>query len=350
MSDQKLHIAEYIWLDGAKPTQQMRSKTRILPQNGKSLSLDFFPQWSFDGSSTWQAKGNDSDLNIKPVTFVPDPIRGNNSSLVLCEVLNPDGTPHETNKRRELEALMKKQGSQHEPWIGFEQEYTLYKGRKPLGWPDFGYPAPQGPFYCSVGAEVAFGRDLAEEHLNKCMEANLMVYGLNAEVMPGQWEFQIGYRGADNESPDPLTCSDHLWLARWLIHRICEDSNVNVSFDCKPIKGDWNGAGLHTNFSTTAMRNSQTGMDTLNGAIEKLKASHMEHIAVYGAGLEDRLTGLHETSPITEFTGGIADRGSSIRIPRPVADSGKGYFEDRRPGANADPYEVSAKLVKNVCV
>ncbi len=344
-----IHIAEYLWLDGAKPTQQLRSKTRLIPGETGSVDLDFFPQWSFDGSSTFQAQGGDSDLLLQPVSYYPDPTRGEGHFLVMCEVLNPDGSPHESNTRARLRQLMEKGGKDVEAWIGYEQEYTLYQGRIPLGWPDFGYPAPQGPFYCSVGSEVAFGRDLAETHLAACLEAGLFIYGLNAEVMPGQWEFQIGYRGDDSEVADPLTCSDQLWVARWLIQRICEEDGVTASFDCKPVKGDWNGAGLHTNFSTKEMRTKGSGMAAIEKAMTNLEKRHMDHIKVYGAGLSERLTGAHETSPIDEFTWGIADRGRSIRIPRPVANNGYGYLEDRRPGANADPYQISTELLRSIC-
>src|SRR5262249_46191093 len=141
-----------------------------------------------------------------------------------------------------------------EPWIGFEQEYVLFKGQRPLGFPAGGEPAPQGPYYCSVGADAAFGRPIVEAHTRACIAAGIRIYGINGEVLPGQWEFQVGYRGIEGESADPLTVSDHLWLARWLMFRIAEDFNVVPSFAAKPVKGDWNGSGMHTNFSTRATR------------------------------------------------------------------------------------------------
>lgn len=345
----KLSKVTYIWIDGAVPTQTLRSKTRILPYNGKMFAPSDLPEWNFDGSSTNQASGHESDLTIKPVCVVKDPIMGEGNFLAMCEVLNPDGTPHPTNKRHRLVQLMENGGKKHDPWIGFEQEYTLFKGQQPLGWPDRGYPAPQGPFYCGVGADEVFGRHLVDEHAQACIDAGLMIYGINAEVMPGQWEFQIGYRGIDSESADPVTVCDHLWLARWLLYRLGEEYDISAKLHPKPVKGDWNGAGKHTNFSTTETRDPKKGMDAIAQAIKALEARHKEHIAVYGADLELRLTGRHETAPIDKFMAGVGHRGASVRIPQPVAAKGYGYLEDRRPGANANPYEVAGMLVETIC-
>lgn len=343
-----LSQATYIWLDGAEPTQTLRCKMRVLQHPKGSMTISDFPEWGFDGSSTNQACGHDSDLILQPVFFVQDPLRDTGSYLVLCEVLNPDGTPHATNKRARLRDLMKT-CIEHEPWIGFEQEYTLFKGTQPLGWPDRGYPAPQGPFYCGVGADEVFGRDIVETHAQACIDANLMIFGTNAEVMPGQWEFQIGYRGLSNESADPITVADHLWVARWLLYRIGEECDISAKLHPKPVRGDWNGAGKHTNFSTKAMRDPKTGMTAINDAIEALRANHQAHIKVYGHGIEERLTGRHETASYKEFSSGIGHRGASVRIPRSVSNAGYGYIEDRRPCANANPYEVAAILLESIC-
>jgi glutamine synthetase len=341
--------AEYIWIDGASPTQKLRSKTRIMPELG-SPKLTDFPIWNFDGSSTYQSAGDNSDLMLHPVCFVNDPIRGEGNFLVMCEVMNEDSTPHESNARSKLRAVLDAGAAKEDPWFGFEQEYTLFRGRDPLGWPKGGYPAPQGPFYCGVGADEVYGRPLVEKHTDACIDAGLMIYGTNAEVMPGQWEFQIGYRGFKGESANPLTVSDHLWISRWLLYRLGEDFNINATLHPKPVKGDWNGAGAHTNFSTNATRDEATGMDAIKVAITKLKKRHVEHIAVYGAGLSDRLTGQHETCSIDDFRSGVADRGASIRIPRHVSENGHGYLEDRRPGANADPYRVCEAILRTVCI
>lgn len=345
-----LSLTEYIWLGGGSVhIRELRSKACVqeLPDNPK---ITDFKEWSFDGSSTNQADGGDSDCILKPVTFVKDPIRGEGNYLVLAEVYDPDGeTVHASNSRAQLRAVLDAGGEAQEPWFGFEQEYTLFKNGAPLGWPEKGFPAPQGPYYCGVGAEEIFGRQVAEAHAKACMEAGLMYYGMNAEVMPGQWEYQVGYRGAKNESGDALKISDHAYFARWLLYRVAEDFEIEVSLKNKPVQGDWNGAGMHTNFSTKDIRDNVKGRDAIKAAVDALGEKHAEHIAVYGFGNNERLTGLHETCDINTFKAGAADRGASIRIPRNVELQGYGYLEDRRPGANSDPYLVAARIVTTVC-
>ena len=344
-----LSQATYIWIDGAQPTHTLRSKVRIIEHPDDPIKLSNFPEWGFDGSSTNQAEGHDSDLILEPACFVLDPLTQGMNYLVLCEVMNPDGTPHKTNKRAVLREVMDNGAAAFDPWLGFEQEYTLFQGQTPLGWPERGYPAPQGPFYCGVGADEVFGRELVDAHTLACMDAGIMIFGTNAEVMPGQWEFQIGYRNISSESADPVTVSDHLWLARWLLYRIGEDYDVSATLHPKPVKGDWNGAGKHTNISTKQMRDPATGRKAIDDAIIRLEKHHNEHITVYGHGLGERLTGEHETAHLSQFTAGVGDRSASIRIPRSVETKGCGYLEDRRPGANANPYDVSIALLTAIC-
>ena len=327
--------AEYIWIDGTDPSPSLRSKTRVLPDGTTD-----FPIWGFDGSSTNQAPGENSDCVLRPVYSCPDPVRGGNDVLVMCEVLLPDMTPHPTNTRAAC-AVVAEKFADEEAWFGIEQEYTLFEadGQQPLGFPEGGFPGPQGPYYCAVGANNIFGREISEAHASACIEAGIGIAGTNAEVMPGQWEFQVGPLG-------PLEVSDQLWVSRWLLHRVAEEYDVVVSIDPKPVLGDWNGAGCHTNYSTKSMRESY---QPIVDACEALGKNIQEHISNYGAGNENRLTGAHETQRIDQFSYGVSDRGASIRIPWQVEVDQKGYLEDRRPASNMDPYLVTRLIVQTTC-
>lgn len=331
-------IAEYVWIDGYSPTSGLRSKAKVIA--GPVKSLADIPEWGFDGSSTRQAEGKSSDCALVPVAYVKDPIRGGKNILVMCEVMNADGSVHPSNTRARLRELAATHAAQ-KPLFGIEQEYTLYVGDRPAGWPKRGYPAPQGDYYCAVGAEKVAARALVERHLDACLKAGIAICGVNAEVLLGQWEYQIGPVGA-------LEVSDHLWLARWLLERLGEDMGISVNLEPKPVKGDWNGTGAHTNFSTKKMR-AAGGLKEIERACEKLRARHEAHIAVYGADNDKRLTGHHETCSIREFRHGVSDRGASVRIPLGTAKAGRGYLEDRRPAANMDPYRVCAALLETIC-
>ena len=323
---------EYIWLDGYKPEPNLRSKTKVLEMDFFHGDIKSLPIWSFDGSSTQQAEGHSSDCLLKPVRVVPDPER-KNSFLVMCEVLTPEGAPHATNTRALIE-------DDPDFWFGFEQEYVLTIEGLPLGFPKQGYPRPQGPYYCSVGLGNCAGRDIVEEHFDLCLDAGLDITGINAEVMLGQWEFQCFGKGAKR-------AADDLWLTRYLLHRVTEKHGVEVEFHPKPIQGDWNGSGMHTNFSNRDMR-EVGGKELIEEICDKFAVAHQEHIAVYGSDNEKRLTGLYETQSIDKFSYGVSDRGASIRIPVSTAQGWKGYLEDRRPASNADPYRVVARIIQTV--
>ena len=329
--------AEYIWIDGNEPTAEMRSKTKILA-DGDEPGI-----WGFDGSSTNQATGDNSDVVLLPRFQCPDPIRGGNNLLVLCETALPETLePHPTNTRAAAVAAYEKYKG-HEPLFGMEQEYTMLDPVTgwPAGFPEHGYPRPQGPYYCGVGAVKITGRDIVEDHMKLCMHAGLAISGINAEVMPGQWEFQIG-------PVDTVTVADHIWMARYLMYRLGEKHHLEISLEAKPMPGDWNGAGMHTNFSTKEMRDNY---DAIIAAAEALGAPGKPevHLAGYGIGIEERLTGEHETQRFDQFSYGVSDRGASVRIPWQVAQDKKGYIEDRRPNANADPYVVAALMTETVC-
>lgn len=350
---------EYIWLDGSQP-QQLRSKTKITTEEILlDNNVENYSMWSFDGSSTLQAKAGKSentDCILKPVFICDDPFRGTPNKLVLCEVLNPDGSPHKTNNRRKLQRTVKLLGidilsKTESPWFGWEQEYTLtHKPLSPfaegiglpLGFEPGLVPRPQGDYYCGIGADTVIGREIVEEHMDKCIEIGLDISGINAEVLLGQWEYQIG-------PVNSLNGSDQLWMSRYILERVAERHNVNVSLHPKPIKGDWNGTGCHVNFSTKEMR-QPGGINLIMASMEKLQKKHIEHIEVYGLHNEERLTGAHETSGINDFSYGHSTRDTSIRIPAQAQIDGRGYFEDRRPASNCDPYLVSNRMLTTVLV
>jgi len=324
---------EYIWLDGDVPTQGLRSKTQVRDNFGGTL--EECPMWSFDGSSTGQADGSKSDCLLKPVAIFPDPDRAN-GYLVMCEVLNSDGTPHSTNSRARID------DDDEDFWFGFEQEYFLWDPdtNLPPGFPHAGYPRPQGPYYCSVGARNAYGRAIIDEHLDQCLAAGINVEGINAEVAAGQWEFQVFAKGADN-------AGDQTWVARYLLERTAEKYGLAIEWHPKPLGDtDWNGSGMHANFSNGVMRES--GKEEIFTKIcEGFGKNIQRHISVYGAHNDQRLTGKHETQSIDTFSYGVSDRGASIRIPiGTVEDGWKGRLEDRRPASNACPYAVAAAIVK----
>ena len=323
---------EYIWLDGLRPTQSLRSKTRVESDFGGTL--EECPMWAFDGSSTEQADGSTSDLLLKPVAIYPDPAR-NNGYLVMTEVLNSDRSPHESNGRSTIE-------DDSDFWFGFEQEYFLWdpETNLPPGFPRGGYPAPQGPYYCSVGAMNAYGRDCVEDHLNQCLDAGINVEGINAEVAAGQWEFQVFSKGAKD-------AGDQTWIARYLAERNAESYGLAINWHPKPLgPTDWNGSGMHANFSNSTMRESG-GEELFTAICDTFGVNIRRHIDVYGAENEQRLTGHHETQSIDTFSFGLYDRGASIRIPVATVEAGwKGRLEDRRPASNADPYKVASAIIQ----
>jgi glutamine synthetase len=312
------------------------------------------------------------------VRIYKDPFRGGNNLLALCETYKPEGNgvitplahiPTEdkygvtgnNTRHLALKVFDNAEVKAEEPWFGIEQEYILFHndGVTPLGWPKKGFPSPQGPYYCAAGANNSFGRDVAEAHMKACLAAGIKISGINGEVFPGQWEYQVGpCLGIES--------GDDMWMSRYIMHRVCEKFDVIVTFEPKPVKGDWNGSGAHTNYSTKSMRDPKIEYtyvstfgpykgQTLKGAFAKMiegiermgkPGKAMEHILVYGPGFKDRLTGAHETSRYDEFSYGVANRGASVRIPREAEHNGYGYFEDRRPSAGMDPYLVTAKIAE----
>ncbi|CAH2103806.1 unnamed protein product [Euphydryas editha] len=330
-------LATYVWIDGTGEHLRCKDRTlNFIPKAPKDL-----PVWNFDGSSTGQAEGHNSDTFLIPRAIYKDPFRRGNHIMVMCDTYKYNMEPTETNNRIKCQEAYDR-CKDEEPWFGIEQEYILLDSDlRPFGWPPGGFPPPQGPYYCGVGANKVFARDLVEAHYRCCLFAGVPICGTNAEVMPSQWEFQVGPSVG-------VTAGDDLWMARYILHRLAEEYGVIVSFDPKPVQ-DWNGSGAHTNFSTKKMR-EENGIIEIEKAIDKLSKVHMKHIKVYdprgGKDNERRLTGLHETASINDFSAGVASRASSIRIPRNVAEEKKGYLEDRRPASNCDPYSVIDALMR----
>lgn len=338
--NKSVQIAEYVWI-GAKG--MLRSKARIFPN--QISSVKDIPLWNFDGSSTGQAIGKFSDITLMPARIYPDPFRGGNNILVLCECYEDHklSQANKSNTRHLLREVIKGK-EHHEMLSGIEQEYVLYdvNTNMPYKWKEHQNPGagPQGPYYCGIGGDRAFGRPVVEEHMKLCLEMGMSFGGINAEVMASQWEFQIG-------TEEPLLVADDLWMARYILERITENYGVYVNYHPKPHLGDWNGSGGHVNFSTKEMR-QEGGLEVIKKSLKKLELSHIEDLEHYGEHNNKRLTGHHETASMKNFTWGIGDRGSSIRINRHVADAGKGYFEDRRPASNLDPYLVLTRIIKSV--
>jgi len=332
MSKYKL---EYIWLDGKRPIPELRGKT-LMKEFATAPTLAVLPNWGFDGSSTMQAEGKSSDCVLKPVALYPDASR-KNAYIVLNEVMHADGTPHPSNARATIL-------HDEDFWVGFEQEYFLYKDGRPLGFPKDGHPTtPQGPYYCGVGYKYmgSLARSIVEEHLEMCLAAGINHEGINAEVAKGQWEFQIFAKGS-------AKAADDLWIARYLMMRLCEKYEVDMELHCKPIRGDWNGSGMHCNFSTQYLR-EVGGKEYFDALMKAFEGNIAAHIAVYGPDNELRLTGLHETQAIDKFSYGLSDRGASIRMPINFIKQGyKGYLEDRRPNSQGDPYQIVSQILKTI--
>ena len=313
---------EYVWLDGYTPEPNLRSKIKIV-----DYPINFIkdiPEWGFDGSSTKQAEGYSSDCYLKPVRMY----KSYDRIYVFCEVMDNKNNAHETNDRAKL-------GKEDESfWVGFEQEYFIRSAHNQniLGFDSGTMIDPQGKYYCGVGGQIV-GRNIVEEHLDMCLECGIGIEGINAEVALGQWEYQIFAKGK-------LLAADDLWMSRYFLYKIAEKYGYQIELHPKPLViGEWNGSGLHTNFSNKIMREvgGEQYFKSIFNVFESRKNVHMKN---YGSDNELRLTGKYETQSINKFSWGISDRGASIRVPMSTAKEWKGYVEDRRPASNANPYKI----------
>ena len=326
-------ILEYVWLDGYR-TPNLRSKIKVMDWDGTGVNLVDVPEWNFDGSSTRQAPGSDSECLLRPVRIYRN---GGPRCVVLCEVINPDGTPHRTNQRAKLRDTLDNTEEQRF-WWGFEQEYFITKDFKPLGFPDGGYPKPQGLYYCGVGNNQVVGREMVIHHMHECLRLGMDITGINAEVAVGQWEYQCFNK-------DTLKACDDLWVSRYLLYKEAEVYGWDIDITPKPVAGDWNGSGCHANFSTEEMRTTG-GLEYISKLMARFGTNHDKHIEGYGEDNDRRLTGDHETQSIDTFSWGVGDRGASIRIPNAMEKNNwVGYIEDRRPASNCDPYKVANLII-----
>ena len=357
-------IFEYIWLDSDK---EFRSKTKImtnlevmeigaldslfgLNSDNRMTVAKLLPDWNYEGSSTGQATTDNSEIVLRPCCVFVDPFRTNHKNpypayLVLCETYHLTGEPTSSNTREKAVKLFETHADA-EPWFGLEQEYFIIdKNNLPLGFSltDNGiieYPSPQGKYYCGVGSDKLFGREIAEQHMKDCLTAGVKICGINAEVAPSQWEYQIGICNG-------IESADHLSMSRYIMGRTTELYGMTATIHPKPLgsNNEWNGSGCHTNFSTKAMR-EENGIVKIQETINKLSEQHSHDILYFGLQNENRLTGNNETSDYYSFSWGVANRKASVRIPHQVMVDKKGYFEDRRPAANCDPYLVTSLIMK----
>lgn len=337
----------YVFVDGS--LENVRAKTRTLgfePKNPEDC-----PRWTFCGLGTyqWGDASAKSEMYMEPVALFRDPFLKGRNKLVLCQVFQHDGTPHETNTRHPCAEVMAKAAGQA-PWFGIEQEYVI-RGRDglPIGWPkDGNVIKPLGPFFYGVGAENTVGRQISDAHLKACAYAGVKIGGTNSEVVLSQWEYQVG-------PLEGTAAGDHLWISRYILQRVAEEFDVVVSIDPKPFESDkLCGSGGHINFSTKDMR-EQGGLEHIKVALKKLEANAAEHLRAYdprkgGAANRRRLEAGMLATPTENFVTDTCSREVSVRIPRLVCDAGRGYLEDRRPGANVEPYSATAAIVKTVCL
>lgn len=324
-----MKIIDYVWIGGK---DELRSKIRIIYDD-----IENIPEWNYDGSSTYQADTDNSEVIIKPQRIFKCPFHKDNGYIVICDTYLPNGEPLPTNNRYNAKIIFDKYKNEI-PWYGIEQEYFIYDNEtnKPVGMSN----KPQGQYYCSVGGQNAFSRNIVEEHLEACMYAGIKISGINAEVAPGQWEYQIG-------PVEGIDAADQLIASRYILEKITEKYNKYINYHPKPLEGNWNGSGCHTNFSTKIMR-EENGIKIIYESMEKLNKKHKEHMDIYGFDNFKRMSGEYETSNFNEMTYKVASRKASIRIPSDTYKNGKGYFEDRRPASNMDPYLVTSKILETI--
>ncbi len=363
------YFIEYIWIDG---DNGLRSKIRCT----NTINLDEL-EWNYDGSSTNQASTKDSEVILKPVKLLVNvyenlklkkELNMENITnlgvhfLLLCHCIdNKNNSVKNNNYLYAKEIFENTNVKNAKPWYGLEQEYFIVNTKTgyPLGFNKdyneknnkicFEPKEGQGKYYCGFNPEFNICKKIATKHMYVCKLNGLNISGINAEVACSQWEFQIG-------PIEGIEAAYQLWIARYLLLKIAEEEGYSITFEPKPITwGEWNGSGCHTNFSTENMRNGnnnegKNGYEYILEALIKLEEKHLEHIKIYGTGNELRLIGKYETSDLNKFSYGVGSRNTSIRIGNKTYEEQKGYFEDRRPSSNMDPYLVCAKIAETILI
>ena len=336
-------IIEYIWIDA---NNHFRSKTRLIT-NSLIINLSSVPNWNYNGSSTGQTDSDNSEVTLIPVFLCPDPFRLQNHKLVYC-ITYHDGKALENNYyNKAINIFDTVSVGFYKPWFGMEQEFFIMDkiSKMPV---EYSKNNKQGKYYCNIDECPKVERKIMEEFLSKAIDANLNICGINAEAAQGQWEFQIGPCLG-------IEIGNHMMIARYILCRVAHEHHCTIDFSPKPLGNDWNGSGCHINYSTFHTRSgnqdkNQTGLDVIHDYIKSLEKVHHEMIQCYGKDNELRMTGHHETASISDFSHSVGGTTTSIRIGKNVEKNKYGYFEDRRPAANCDPYLVSCLLFYHTCI
>ena len=327
--------AEYIWIDGTEPTAKLRSKTKILDKTG--------PPSCRSGASTarppTRPPATASDCVLQPVFSCPDPIRGGDNVLVLAEVLYTDMTPHPTNTRAEPPRSPTSTPTRSR--CSASSRSTPCSSAAARSASPRTATRPPGPRTTAASAPTrSTAARLVEAHIERLHRGRPrhLRHQRRGHARP------VGVpdrparppRGRRPAVDRPVAALPHRRGLRHQRHPRPQAGPGRLERRRRPhqLLHQGDARGLRRRSSPPARRSAE---------------KPLEHVKVYGFGIEDRLTGLHETAPWNEFSYGVSNRGASVRIPWQVEVDKKGYIEDRRPNANCDPYLVTSRIVDTVC-
>lgn len=315
----------YVWLD---KFNILRSKTKRVEQ------VNQIPIWNFDGSSTSQMDYStmNTEVLLQPIRVYIDGFneRNNENYLVLCDTynINKDGIITPTVDNYRYGAINIFNETNLNPKFGFEQEFYLIDNENHEKLSSLTNISNKDNNYCRTTTKYTY---IMNEFYNLCLSCKIGIVGWNAEVAPFQFEYQIFGNGID-------ACDD-LVMSRYVLERYMIDNNYEIKYDPK-LYENLSGSGCHINYSDVRSK------EYMDKYIKALGETHNDLMKVYGENNNKRLTGLHETSSYSVFTYGVGDRYKSVRIPNSTALGLTNYFEDRRPGANINPYMACGALVK----